>query len=50
MKRCEQCVNCIYLEDGDMICDVNDKLIYENFQPSKEYMWCNTEKFEEKEK
>ena len=48
IKVCEQCINCMYIENGDMVCDLNDELVYENFQPSKKYMWCNLEKYEGK--
>lgn len=47
-KLCEQCENCIYLENGDMICDVNDELIYEDFQPTDKNMWCEMENFVER--
>lgn len=50
-KTCEQCINCIYLEQGDMYCEltIGDdeiKLVYEEFCPTEDYMWCNGKKFE----
>lgn len=27
---CSSCENCIYIGEGDHICDINNKVIYEN--------------------
>ena len=47
-KTCENCINCMYLEHGDMYCDEHDDfvLVYEEFCPTEDYMWCNEKKFE----
>lgn len=47
-KICENCINCMYLEHGDMYCDEHDDfaLMYEEFVPTEDYMWCNGKKFE----
>ena len=46
---CEDCVNCKYIECGDMICDQEDDvLIYEGFIPTQNYMWCKKKKFVER--
>ena len=48
-NTCEQCINCEYLEHGDMACEQKDDvLVYENFIPTKDYMWCNGKKFVER--
>lgn len=47
-KTCEQCVNCMYLEHGDMYCNQHKdfELVYDEFCPTENYMWCNGKKFE----
>lgn len=50
-KSCEQCMNCMYVEHGDMYCDLtigeNEvKFVYDEFCPTEHYMWCNGKKFE----
>lgn len=47
-KTCEQCINCMYLEHGDMYCDEHEDfaLVYDEFCPTDDYMWCNGKKFE----
>ena len=48
VKTCEQCINCMYLEHGDMYCDEHEdfELVYDEFCPTEDYMWCNGRKFE----
>ncbi len=50
VKTCENCINCMYLESGDMFCDENDNfaLVYDEFCPTENYMWCKGKKFEER--
>lgn len=50
-KSCEQCMNCMYVEHGDMYCDLTVgedelKFVYDEFCPTEHYMWCNGKKFE----
>lgn len=47
---CEQCINCMYVEHGDMYCDEHDEFeyVYEDFCPTENYMWCGGRKFEER--
>lgn len=49
-KTCEQCINCMYVENGDMYCDEHDNFdfVYEEFSPTESYMWCNGKKFIER--
>ena len=55
MKTCENCMNCVYVEQGDMYCDLtlspinkNVKWVYDEFCPTKDYMWCNGKEYEER--
>lgn len=55
IKTCENCINCMYVEQGDMYCDLtvdeineNVKWVYDEFCPTEDYMWCNGKKFEER--
>lgn len=47
-KTCENCINCMYLEHGDMYCDEHEDftLVYDEFCPTDDYMWCNGKMFE----
>ena len=50
-KTCDQCINCMYVEHGDMYCDLtvdtgDMKWVYDEFCPTDDYMWCNGKKFE----
>lgn len=47
---CEQCINCMYIEYGDMYCDEKEDmpLVYDEFCPTENYMWCNGRKFIER--
>ena len=47
-RTCEQCINCMYLENGDMYCNEHEifELVYEEFSPTENYMWCKGKKFE----
>lgn len=47
---CEQCANCMYAEHGDMYCDEKEdmSLVYDEFCPTENYMWCNGRKFIER--
>lgn len=47
VKTCENCICCIYLEQGDMYCDEHEDfvIVYNDFCPTKNYMWCNGKKF-----
>ena len=47
---CENCINCMYQEAGDMYCDEHEEFadVYENFCPTENYMWCNGKNFEER--
>lgn len=45
---CDKCINCIYLEQGDMYCDLtldsvdeSVRLVFEDFDPTIDYMWCD---------
>lgn len=52
---CDMCTHCIYVEEGDMYCDLTVdslkkevKWIYEEFIPTEDYMWCNKRKYDER--
>lgn len=47
---CENCMNCMYEGNGDMYCDEHNEfaLVYEDFCPTDDYLWCNKKKFVER--
>lgn len=48
IKTCENCINCIYIGEGDFICDVDSppKVILTDFTPTDEYWYCNGTDYE----
>lgn len=50
IKTCENCINCMYAEHGDMYCDEHEDFVfvYDEFCPTEYYMWCGGKKFEER--
>lgn len=50
VKTCENCINCMYEEAGDMHCDEKEDmpLVYDEFCPTEDYMWCKGRKFIER--
>ena len=53
-KTCEQCEHCMYVEHGDMYCDLtideknkDVKWVYDEYSPTDDYMWCNGSKYVE---
>lgn len=43
---CETCEHCIYVGEGDSICDEFGCLIKEDFSPTDDYFCCNGKNFE----
>lgn len=51
MKTCDMCINCMYVEHGDMYCDMCEdgtKWVYDNYTPTNDYMWCRGKHFKER--
>ena len=41
-KICSTCGNCIYIGEGDFICNVEEPiLVMEDFTPNDNYDYCN---------
>lgn len=46
-KMCQNCEHCIYLCEGDFICDMDEPiLVIEDFEPTEDYCCCNEVDFE----
>lgn len=47
---CENCINCMYVEHGDMYCDEHEDYadVYDEFCPTENYMWCGGKRFIER--
>ena len=43
-KKCtpEECEHCLYIGEGDFVCDLNDdyKIVIEDFEPTEDYLIC----------
>ena len=47
-KICSTCANCIYIGEGDYICDVDEPiLVMEDHMPNENYCTCNECDWEE---
>lgn len=44
-KSCNDCEHCMYICEGDSICDINNKIILDDWTPTDEYFWCNGKKY-----
>lgn len=44
-KNCFYCENCIYLCEGDYICDVMQEIVVSAFEPTEDFMICEGKKF-----
>lgn len=40
-KICNTCDNCVYICEGDFICDEHQVLVMEDFTPTDEFCCCN---------
>lgn len=40
-KICSTCDNCIYIGDGDYLCDVDTVIVMEDHCPNDNYNYCN---------
>ena len=40
-KMCQDCEHCIYICDGDFICDMDEPvLVMEDYTPTEDYLYC----------
>ena len=47
-KICSTCANCVYIGEGDYICDVDEPIIVmEDHMPNENYCACNECDWEE---
>ena len=47
-KICSTCANCVYIGEGDYICDVDEPiLVMEDHMPNENYCCCNECDWEE---
>ena len=48
---CYDCVHCIYIGEGDSICDAGDvpRLVLEDWTPADDFLWCASSEFESDE-
>lgn len=42
-RKCEDCMNCVHICEGDCICMFKEKLVIEDFNPTEEYKPNNCE-------
>lgn len=48
-KCCDTCDNCMYIGEGDYICDEYYVLVKEDHCPNDDYNYCNERDWKEKE-
>ncbi len=51
IKICNNCDHCIYIGEGDYICDADEKpiIIMEEHLPNDNFWWCASSEWEEEE-
>lgn len=47
MKLCHDCEQCLYIGDGDSVCELNYKLVIGDWVPTEYYMWCQNKEMQE---
>ena len=48
LKMCQDCEHCMYICEGDFICDMDEPvLVMEDFEPTEDYMYCGGVDYEE---
>jgi hypothetical protein len=45
----ETCENCIYIGEGDFMCDADDtpRIVLADFEPTEDFFWCNGSEWED---
>lgn len=43
-KICNECENCLYIGEGDSICELNNEIVLEDWTPTDKFMWCQFKK------
>lgn len=44
-RTCFECANCMYVCEGDHVCDVNMELITEDWNPTRMFYHCGGKEF-----
>jgi hypothetical protein len=39
------CENCLYIGEGDYMCDTNNEIVIEEWQPTEDYYYCGGKEF-----
>ena len=47
VKCCFDCANCMYIGEGDHLCDVNMELITDDWEPTEMFYHCGGKEFVE---
>ena len=45
IKCCHMCEYCLYIGEGDYMCDTNTDIVIEEWQPTEDYYSCGGKKF-----
>lgn len=45
-RNCFYCENCIYLSEGDYLCDMLQEIVVSAFEPTEAFLVCKGRKFE----
>lgn len=41
-KMCQNCEHCVYICEGDFICDMDEPiLVMEDYTPTEDYLYCD---------
>ena len=46
MINCFNCAHCLYLEEGDHICDMTNEIVIEDWTPADDFYQCKGKDFE----
>lgn len=46
-KCCHNCTHCLYVGEGDSVCDENYTLVLDDWEPTDDYYNCGGKNFEQ---
>lgn len=44
-RNCFYCENCLYIGEGDYLCDMRQEIVVSTFEPTEEFMCCDGKDF-----
>jgi hypothetical protein len=46
-RNCYNCTKCVYLSEGGYMCECNNEVVIEDFEPTDDFYSCGGKEFEQ---